>query len=103
MRSWQTSSSTERQRSQIRTSSSTAASADRSGSITLRRSPGATSRRTAPARIGIELYQIEVYSFLCGRLRSEADAHDLFGQLAEDAMRGIERFEWRASFRTWLY
>jgi len=44
-----------------------------------------------------------VYSFLCGRLRSEADAHDLFGQLAEDAMRGIERFEWRASFRTWLY
>lgn len=54
-------------------------------------------------RLGLELYQIEVYSFLCARLRSEADAHDVFSQLSEDTLRGIAKFEWRASFRTWLY
>ena len=54
-------------------------------------------------RLGLELYQVEVYSFLCARLRSEADAHDVFSQLSEDVLRGIAKFEWRASFRTWLY
>lgn len=54
-------------------------------------------------RLGLELYQVEVYSFLCARLRSEADAHEVFSQLGEDIWRGIARFEWRASFRTWLY
>jgi RNA polymerase sigma-70 factor, ECF subfamily len=54
-------------------------------------------------RLGLGLYQVEVYSFLCARLRSEADAHEVFSQLTEDVMRGIAKFAWRASFRTWLY
>lgn len=54
-------------------------------------------------RLGLELYQVEVYSFLCARLRSEADAHDVFSELSEDIWRGITKFEWRASFRTWFY
>ena len=54
-------------------------------------------------RLGLELYQVEVYSFLCARLRSEADAHEVFSQLTEDVVRGIAKFAWRASFRTWLY
>ena len=54
-------------------------------------------------RLGLELYQVEVYSFLCARLRSEADAHEVFSQLAEDVVRGIAKFGWRASFRTWFY
>lgn len=57
----------------------------------------------AAVRLGLELYQVEVYSFLCARLRSEADAHEVFSQLGEDVMRGIAKFAWRASFRTWLY
>jgi RNA polymerase sigma-70 factor, ECF subfamily len=54
-------------------------------------------------RLGLELYEVEVYSFLCARLRSEADAHEVFAQLTEDIWRGIASFAWRASFRTWLY
>ena len=54
-------------------------------------------------RLGLERYQVEVYSFLCARLRSEADAHEVYGQLCEDVWRGIAAFAWRASFRTWLY
>jgi RNA polymerase sigma-70 factor (ECF subfamily) len=57
----------------------------------------------AAVRLGLERYQVEVYSFLCARLRSEVDAHDVFGQLTEDVWRGIATFAWRASFRTWLY
>jgi RNA polymerase sigma-70 factor (ECF subfamily) len=55
------------------------------------------------AQRGLEQYKIEVYSFLYARLRSEVDAHEVFGQLGEDIWRGIAAFEWRCSFRTWLY
>jgi RNA polymerase sigma-70 factor, ECF subfamily len=54
-------------------------------------------------RLGLECYQVEVYSFLCARLRSEADAHDVFAQVGEDLWKGIASFAWRSSFRTWLY
>lgn len=54
-------------------------------------------------RIGLSQYRDEVYSFLYARLASASDAHDVFGQMTEDLWRGIERFEWRCSFRTWLY
>jgi RNA polymerase sigma-70 factor, ECF subfamily len=54
-------------------------------------------------RLGLERYQVEVYSFLCARLRSEADAHDVFAQVGEDLWKGIASFGWRSSFRTWLY
>lgn len=57
----------------------------------------------AAVREGLERYQVEVYSFLCSRLGSEADAHDVFAQLLEDLWKGIEGFEWRCTFRTWLY
>lgn len=55
------------------------------------------------AQRGLEHYKVEVYSFLCARLRSEVDAHEVFGQLGEDVWRGIAGFQWRCSFRTWLY
>jgi RNA polymerase sigma-70 factor, ECF subfamily len=57
----------------------------------------------AAVRAGLSQYQVEVYSFLCARLASEADAHEVFAQLNEDLWRGIEGFAWRCSFRTWLY
>jgi RNA polymerase sigma-70 factor, ECF subfamily len=53
--------------------------------------------------LGFARYQVEVYSFLCARLRSEADAHEVFAQVGEDVWRGIAGFHWRCSFRTWLY
>jgi RNA polymerase sigma-70 factor, ECF subfamily len=54
-------------------------------------------------RVGLSHYRAEVYSFLCARLRSEADAHEVFSQTSEDAWRGIAAFRWQCSFRTWLY
>jgi RNA polymerase sigma-70 factor (ECF subfamily) len=57
----------------------------------------------AAVAAGLSLYQVEVYSFLCARLGSESDAHEVFAQMSEDLWRGIGGFAWRCSFRTWLY
>jgi RNA polymerase sigma-70 factor (ECF subfamily) len=54
-------------------------------------------------QMGLSHYRAEVYSFLCARLRSEADAHEVFAQTSEDVWRGIAAFRWQCSFRTWLY
>lgn len=55
------------------------------------------------ARAGLALYRVEVFSFLCARLGSESDAHEVFSQMSEDLWRGLDGFGWRCSFRTWLY
>jgi RNA polymerase sigma-70 factor (ECF subfamily) len=54
-------------------------------------------------RLALGRYQVEVYLFLCARLGNESDAHEVFSQLSEDLWRGIDRFAWRSSLRTWLY
>jgi RNA polymerase sigma-70 factor (ECF subfamily) len=54
-------------------------------------------------RAGLSHYRAEVYSFLCARLQSEADAHEVWSQTSEDIWRGIAAFRWQCSFRTWLY
>jgi RNA polymerase sigma-70 factor (ECF subfamily) len=53
--------------------------------------------------LALRHYRDEVYSFLCARLRSESDAHDVFSQLNEDVWSGFAAFRWECSFRTWLY
>lgn len=55
------------------------------------------------ARLALERYQVEIYSFLCARLGSESDAHEVFSQVIEDLWRAIDAFAWRCSLRTWLY
>lgn len=55
------------------------------------------------AQAALERYQTELFSFLCARLGSESDAHDVFSQLTEDMWRGLESFRWQCSLRTWLY
>jgi RNA polymerase sigma-70 factor (ECF subfamily) len=57
----------------------------------------------AAVNAGLAIYQDEVFSFLCSRLGSEADANDVFSQTTEDLWRGIATFGWRCTFRTWLY
>jgi RNA polymerase sigma-70 factor (ECF subfamily) len=54
-------------------------------------------------RLALEQYQVEIYSFLCARLGSESDAHEVFSQVSEDLWRGMDAFAWRCSLRTWLY
>jgi RNA polymerase sigma-70 factor, ECF subfamily len=55
------------------------------------------------ATAALEGYGPEVFGFLVASLRSETDAADVFSQLSEDLWRGLPAFEWRSSFRTWLY
>jgi RNA polymerase sigma-70 factor (ECF subfamily) len=55
------------------------------------------------AALAIEGYGAEVFGFLVASLRNEADAQDVYSQVCEDVIRGLPGFEWRSSFRTWLY
>ena len=48
-------------------------------------------------------YGPEIYGFLVARMRQEGLATEAFSELGEDLWRGIGRFEWRSTFRTWLY
>lgn len=55
------------------------------------------------ARIALETYGDEVLGFLDARLRNPSDGHEVFSMLVEDMWRGLPRFGWRCSMRTWLY
>lgn len=55
------------------------------------------------ARVALETYGDEVLGFLHARLRNPSDAQDVFSMLVEDMWRGLPRFGWRCSMRTWLY
>src|SRR5690349_2771519 len=51
----------------------------------------------------IEVYGDEVFGFLIHQLGNEADAAEVFGQMAEDLWKGLPAFGGRCSVRTWMY
>jgi RNA polymerase sigma-70 factor (ECF subfamily) len=51
----------------------------------------------------LESYRVELTGYCHGRLRSAADAEDAVQETLIRAWRAFERFEGRASLRTWLY
>ena len=62
------------------------------------------ARRLDPAAtLALRTYGPELYGFLASQLGNESDAAEVFSQLTEDLWRGLPRFEWRCSLRTWLY
>lgn len=58
---------------------------------------------SAAASLAIEGFGPEVLGFLVATLNNDEDASEVFSILAEDLWNGIGGFEWRSSFRTWLY
>lgn len=54
------------------------------------------------ATLALEAYGRKLLSFLIARLGVPC-GEDAFSQLLEDFWRGLPRFEWRGSLRTWLY
>lgn len=51
----------------------------------------------------LERYGRELLEYLVAIARSEADGADAFSQFTEDLWRGLPRFRWQASARTWSY
>lgn len=57
----------------------------------------------AAARRILDLYGRELLEYLVAIARSEADGADAFSQFTEDLWRGLPKFRWQASARTWCY
>lgn len=55
------------------------------------------------ATLALERYGDEVLGFVLASVRSQSDAAEVFSDLSEDLWRGLPKFGWRSSFRTWLY
>ena len=51
----------------------------------------------------IEAHGTELWRFIAGRIRNEADARDVFSIFCEDLWRGLPGFAWRCSLRGWAY
>jgi RNA polymerase sigma-70 factor (ECF subfamily) len=51
----------------------------------------------------IEAHGAELWRFIAGRVRNEADARDIFSMFCEDLWRGLPGFAWRCSLRGWAY
>jgi RNA polymerase sigma-70 factor (ECF subfamily) len=55
------------------------------------------------ATVAIKAYGPEILGYLVSVARSEADAADVFSTFTEDLWKGLGKFRWEASFRTWAY
>lgn len=55
------------------------------------------------ATAALERYGDEVLGFVLASVRAESDAAEVFSDLCEDMWRGLPKFAWRSSMRTWLY
>lgn len=68
----------------------------------LRQSCDAGDLRTAATR-AIKGYGPEILGYLSAMTRSESDAAEVFSTFCEDLWRGLPKFRWASSFRTWAY
>lgn len=48
-------------------------------------------------------YGAEIFGFLVATHRSEQDASDVFSDFTEDLVKGLPKFAWACSMRTWAY
>jgi RNA polymerase sigma-70 factor (ECF subfamily) len=55
------------------------------------------------ATVAIRGFGPEIYGFIASVQRSDADAADVFAQFCEEVWKGLPRFAWQCSFRTWAY
>ena len=55
------------------------------------------------AALSIESYGPEILGFLAAFTRAQSDADDIFSYFLEDFWRGLPRFDWRCSLRSWAY
>jgi RNA polymerase sigma-70 factor, ECF subfamily len=53
--------------------------------------------------IALSGYGREIFELLLSLHRDEAEASDVFSTFSQGVWRGLSRFSWRSSFRTWAY
>ena len=68
----------------------------------IRKSCEAGDFSTAVTR-ALKAYGPELFGFLVVALRDETIAADTFAELAEALWKGLPKFAWECSFRTWAY
>ncbi len=61
------------------------------------------NRLSDAATLAIESYGPEILGYLVAVTRSESDAGEVFAMFSEDLWRGLDRFRWESSLRTWAY
>jgi RNA polymerase sigma-70 factor (ECF subfamily) len=64
---------------------------------------GRTGDLNALATLALDRYGAELFGYLVNVMGSQADASEVFSQVAEDLWRGLPTFGFRCSIRTWLY
>jgi len=57
----------------------------------------------AVATLALERYGPEILGVLAARMRSSADAAEVFSLFAENLWRGLPGFQWRCTLRSWAY
>ena len=55
------------------------------------------------ATAALDSYGSEVYGYLINYFGGESDAAEVFAQVGEDLWKGLPKFGFRCSIRTWLY
>ena len=58
---------------------------------------------TDAATAALTGYGEEILGYLVAITRSETDASDAFSLFAEDLWKGLPKFRWECTFRTWAY
>lgn len=51
----------------------------------------------------MERYGGDILAFLVVRLKNQSAASDVFSEFTEDFWRGLEKFQWRTTLRSWGY
>jgi RNA polymerase sigma-70 factor (ECF subfamily) len=63
-----------------------------------------TGNHEQAAVLLLECYGAELYSFLLARFHGKPTlAEDAFSEFSEDLWKGLPKFEWRCSIRSWSY
>jgi RNA polymerase sigma-70 factor, ECF subfamily len=58
---------------------------------------------SAAATQALEGLGDELYGFLLATCKTETDASDVFSALSEQLWKGLPKFRWQSSLRTWAY
>lgn len=60
-------------------------------------------RNAEAVTVALKAFGPEILGYFVAMTKNEADAADAFSLFCEDVWRGLPRFRWASTFRTWAY